>query len=709
MAPKVDQGTLIILDIGRNTAEPDEKNKKSFFEAARECTARLIERKIMSQGKNQMGIMLLGSKKTKNNMASQCEGAFRRIELVAQMQDPTWKMIRDVPEQPSNNQGDWLEAVIAAADHFKNEVSGVNIASKKIVLMTNFQNPTKLDRDDVEQVLNGLKDDNFELDVIGPDIYGENQKGDDLELARQFVEATNGATAPFDATMSYLLYHRKKITKPTPWNVDLSIGPNAKIPVSVYIRLEDNPKIVKKWNKCVKDPVTYKGSASEAIVREKVHVNTENQTVVEANEVIKGYNYGQQIIPFADYDKTMLYQSGEKCLAVYGFTYANNVTWQNLTGQSLYYIFGQKGNRKAQDAVECLVKCLHELNMVGIVRRVYQKGNAPKMYAIMPVIDTNNFICLSMAAICYKDEIKSMAFPPTNLKKYNCTNEQVNAFKDLIKAMDLMKAYDEFDEAEAFPTAQTVSPSAQYMLDCIAFRAMNPGKPLLQPRDEIMELFKLPPAIEVRTRAPLENLKKLLILNEIEVKARKPRKDDAQFDNLPIKPSDDPVPTTSAQTNGENNMPKIQLPKKTDEVLNIGTVDPVSDFKALSDKGKTLEDLSSEMIEAIESLVNCNLDGTYSKALNTMKFFRIECVKSDPKYYNNWMQKFKRALVDRKKDDVLKLINEKQLNYILKEENSLSTYEENTNEDSQYYENDTIPNSVDLIIKSEENDMFDEM
>ncbi|KAI5637602.1 ku70/Ku80 beta-barrel domain-containing protein [Phthorimaea operculella] len=631
MPSKVDQGTLIILDIGRNVAEPDEKNGKSFFEAARECTARLIERKIMSQGKNQMGIMLVGSKKTKNNMASQCEGAFRRIELVAEMQDPTWKMIRDLPEQPSDKQGDWLEAVIAAADHFKHGVPGVHIASKKIVLMTNFQNPTKLDGEDIEQVR------------------------------------------------------------------------------IVFIRLEDNPKIVKQWQKCVKDPVTNKGSASEAIVREKVQVNTENQTVVEATEVIKGYNYGQQIIPFADYDQTMLYQSGEKCLSVYGFTYANNMTWQNLTGSSLYYIFGQKGNKKAQDAVECLVKCLHELNMVGIVRRVYARGNAPKMYAIMPVIDTNNFICLSMAAICYKDEIKSMAFPATNLKKFNCTDEQVNAFKDLIKAMDLMKAYDEYDEAEAFPIAQTVSPSAQYVLDCIAYRAMNPGKPLPQPRDEIMDLFKLPPAIEVRSRAPLEKLKKLFTLNEIEVKAKKPRKNDAQFDNLPMKPSDDPVPTTSTQTNGDSNMPKIQLPKKTDDVVSIGTVDPVSDFKALSDKGKTLEDLSSEMIEAIESLVYCNLDGTYAKALNTMRFFRTECVKSDPKHYNTWLRKFKMALVDRKKDDVLKLINEKQLNYILKEENNLSTYEENSNEDSQYYENDTIPNSVDLVIKPEENDMFDEM
>lgn len=102
MAPKkVDQGALIIIDVGRNVSTPEEKGEKSFFEQARECATRLIERKIISQGNNLVGIMLLGSKKTKNGMAEEVEGAFRHIEVFSELVTPTWQMIRELPSTVS--------------------------------------------------------------------------------------------------------------------------------------------------------------------------------------------------------------------------------------------------------------------------------------------------------------------------------------------------------------------------------------------------------------------------------------------------------------------------------------------------------------------------------------------------------------------------------------------------------------------------------
>lgn len=558
-------------------------------------------------------------------------------------------------------------------------------------------------------MLSGLQEDNFEIDIIGPDIHDENHDSNDIELAKQFATVTNGATEPFCNIMQYLLFHKKKLKNPTPWNVDLSIGPNIKIPASVYIRLRDEP-VVKSWQKAVKDRVTSTASTSEGIMKHTDFVNTDNQTAVDKNNIIKGYNYGQTVIPIGECDKTMLYESGQKCLSVYGFTHATNINWQTLCGDGLQYIFGRKGNKKAQNAIQCLVMCLHELKLVGLVRRVYNNGNAPKMFAVMPVIDTNNFICLSMTEVCFKEDIKNITFPSTNLKKFACTDKQVNAFKDLIHAMDLTKAYDEsFDEAEAFPIAETVSPSAQYILDCIAFRAMNAGKPLPQPRDEIMMLFKQPPLIEKRSRDPLEKLKQLFTLNEVEVKTRNKKNNDIQSDNIPMKAFDDPI-TNDDNNGGVADAPKIQLPKKTNEVVRIGTIDPIEDYKALSNKDKKLSDLAPELTDAIESLIYYNIDGNYSKALDAISFFRCECVKTEPSHYNIWLQKFRTALVERKKQEVVNLIAERQLSFILKEENPLSNYEtEDSHDDSQAYENETIPNSTDLNLPSTVNDMFDEM
>lgn len=505
--------------------------------------------------------------------------------------------------------------------------------------------------------------------------------------------------------MRYLLFHKKKAVSARPWNVDLSIGPNIKIPVSCYIRIRDEP-VVKSWRKAIKDPVTNTASTTEGIMKTKEHVNTDNQAVVEPTEVIKGYHYGQKIIPFTECDQSMLYESGEKCLSVYGFTAASNISWQCLNGNGLTYIFGRKGDKKSQQALRCLVECLQELNLTGVVRRVYNKNNAPKMFALIPVIDNNNFICLSLIELCFKEDIKFMSFPSTNFKRFACSDEQVNAFKDLIKAMDLTRAYDEtFDDTEAFPVAQTFSPFAQYVLDCIAHRAMNPGKPLPQPRDDIMNLFKVPPLIEKRSKEHTEKLKSLFILNKVEKKERK-KKTAVLDDDLFVKPFDIEV------SNGHNHddMPKITLPVKSDiKIEHVGTIDPIGDFTKLKITEKPLSELTAEMASAIENLIYYNLDGNFSKAFNAMQHLRKECIKNNPALYNEWLKTFKVALNDRNKKDIIDMISEKNLSFILKSDNSSSTYEtEDSHNDTQLYENDTVPNSGELTIQSEVNDLFDE-
>lgn len=704
MPPKIDQGLIIILDNGRNVANADEKDKKSFYEMARECAARIIETKILSQAKNSyVGVILLGSKNTKNSVAEQAPGEFKHIELLSALQTPTWQMIRELPESPSKSKGDWMDALIVAADHFKNGVYGVKIIKTKIILLTNFCTLTKYDHDEIQQVLNGFKADNLEVNVIGPNLYDEgNIKNNDFELARLFVEQTKGVAEPFGSAMSFLLFHQRKSVNSVAWNSDLSIGPDLKIPISSYIKIDDKP-VVGKWTKKVKDPVTSKPSKEEAIKKERIFYNAENHSKVESDSRTKGYQYGQQIIPFTQNEETELYASGEKGLTVYGFTHKENIQWQCLTDVGLSYVFGRKGDVKAQQAVKCLVECLLELNLVGVARRVCISNYAPKMYTLIPNVDNENGICLSMIQLCYKENIKHMVFPLTNLKKYSCTDAQVNAFKELIEAMDLTKAYDDtYDDTEAFPIGETVSPTAQYILDCIAFRSLNPAAPLPPPKDEIMTLFKVPPLVEMRSRGALEKIEKLFPLNKIEPRPKKNKQQQESPQTLTV------LPVTKKAENEPFEIPKISLfmDKNSTETTSIGTMNPIDDYKALTNKGKSLSDLATEMTESIQSLLYYNLHDDSKKAVNAMKFFRNECIKSDPSIYNNWLQKLKMSLNHEKNTKVLEVINEHELNVILKSESSLSTYE---NEDSQLYENDTIPNTLPVVIDPEVDALFDEM
>lgn len=508
--------------------------------------------------------------------------------------------------------------------------------------------------------------------------------------------------------MRYLLFHKKKAPNPTPWNVDLCIGPNLKIPISCYIRIKDE-SVVGKWKNLVRDPLTLKASTTEGIKKEKTYYNTENQSVSEFTDISKAYHYGEVLIPLAESDKSMLYKSGDKGLFLYGFTDVNKIQWQSLSGDGIHYLFGRKGDTKSQHAIRCLVECLETMKLAGIVRKVHYNNTAAKMYALMPVIDRDNYVCLSLLPLCFKEEIKHMMFPPINMKKYSTTNEQVNAFKDLIKAMDLAKSYDEtFDDTEAFPIAEAVSPAAQYILDCIAYRALNPGKPLPEPRDEIMALFKVPPLIEKRSRQPLEKIKQLFTLKEIEQKIKRTKMTEK---GEPNSLDNEQASTTDIKQPGNKDfIPRIALPTASVKVQKIGTIDPVGNFIELINAGKTLSDLTADMTVAIESLIYFSLDESYTKALNAWVHFRNECVKDNPILYNTWLQTFKLELNSRKKDDILNIISERNLDYILKCENSLSTFDNVfSHDESQMYKNDTVPDATDIKINEEVNDMFDEM
>lgn len=561
------------------------------------------------------------------------------------------------------------------------------------------------------QAIKGFKEEGYEVDILGPDIYSDEHDKESIQLARQFVESTDGATATFEHTMQYLLFHRKKAVKANPWNVDLSIGPNIKIPVSSYIRLKVEPAL-KKCMKAVKDPIANTTSTSETLVKIREFVNQDNEKV-EQSDTITGYHYGQKIVPFSECDKDMLYKSGEKCLSIYGFTNADNIQWQNLSGDGLQYVYARKDDKKAQEVLKCLVMNLHELNLVGIVRKVHNNNNAPKMFALLPVIDTN-FVCLSMIALIYKEDIKQMSFPSTNLKKHECTDEQVNAFVDLIKAMDLTKAYDEtFDDSEAFPIAECYSPSAQYVFDCIAFRAMNPDKPLPKPRKEIMDLFEVPPMLVKNAKEPINKIKTLFTLNKVESKPK--RNKDIGMDIDLLQPLIDMQSgldqNMKAEDAGISDIPKVTMPAPEIPITvkNISTVDPVGNYKALKNQNKTLSELGPEMTKVIENLIIYNIDGNYSKAVDAMKYLRNDYVKDDPTNYNSWLQKFKLELHESDKKNVLNLIMENKVGFILKEENALSTYDtEDSHEESQLYENDTIPQSAELTIASEVQDMFDD-
>lgn len=683
-------GMLIIFDIGKNVSEVDEKSNESFFQKARQCVIRIIEEKIISKSTDLVGLVFLGSDKTDNELADQCPGSFNNIQLVP-LKKPDWKMIREFPDKPTNKTGDWFEALLVSANYYKNQYSGAKIITYKIILVTNFHASALLGSN-IEQVVQGFKE-RFKVIVIGWN-PSDGNKTDDVLLAKHFVKITQGSFATFEEALNVLLFHRKKATKPMPWNVNLSIGPNIKIPVSSYGKTRKCDQIVGTWQPALKDPVLQELDSDVGVTKKTELINIETNMVVDVQNTIQGYVYGERVIPFSKYDKEMFYKSGDKCLSIYGFTNAADVKWQNLAGDGVSYIFPRPGMKTAHTALTCLIKCMIDMNLVAVARRVYNNGNAPIMHVLSPLLEEGCY-CLSAIAINFKDDIKNMNFPSTDAAKYSCNNEQVNAFKELIESMNLMEAYDKtYDSREAFPTAETVNPSIQHIFDSIAFRALNPEKHVPPPRDDLMVLLNVPPLVEERSRAALKKLKAVLNLKKCSNVIIKKNVANVESNIL----NDD---LNSSKVTAPTDIPKVMIPKVKYDVNDIGTLNPVDDFKILLNKGKAHADLFKEIIDVLETMLYIDHENNSDRILDIFAFLKEECEKTDPEPFNAWFKNFKKDLVENQRDDILKF-----LNVIRVGEDDVADENE---VDSQVYQCDTIPDSAELSILTEVRDFFDEM
>ncbi|CAH2043304.1 unnamed protein product, partial [Iphiclides podalirius] len=142
----------------------------------------------MCQGKDLIGVILMGTKETKNSLAEQCPGSFKHIKFFSELELPAWKTIRELPSVPTQYRGDWFDALVVAADYFKNGFSGIKCLNRRIILMTNFECYSSVDENDFKQALNGFKEGDIQVDVIGCDIYSEICKNNDIDLVKKIVE-----------------------------------------------------------------------------------------------------------------------------------------------------------------------------------------------------------------------------------------------------------------------------------------------------------------------------------------------------------------------------------------------------------------------------------------------------------------------------------------------------------------------------------------
>jgi len=194
------------------------------------------------------------------------------------------------------------------------------------------------------------------------------------------------------------------------------------------------------------------------------HLNDEDETEVEMENVVKGYRYGKSLIPISDADEQAMKMEAPRCLSLLGFTRAESIRQHQIVGSSVQIIVPDPADEHAGVAMSAFIRALYETNMAGILRYVWRNNSQPKLTAIVPHIKAD-YQCLMMFQVPYMEDVRQYTFAslPGTRKQFEPSDDQLKAVDDLISNMDLMKAdIDEDGErCEALKPKLTCNPLIQ--------------------------------------------------------------------------------------------------------------------------------------------------------------------------------------------------------------------------------------------------------
>lgn len=108
-----------MLDVGENTLVSSGKGGTSFFQRAKNCVSKIIQKKIFAKPNDEVALILMGSDDTKNDLNKSLSG-FNNIEEKIPLQMPTWEMVRALDQlTPCDFSCDWVDSLVVALNFVK--------------------------------------------------------------------------------------------------------------------------------------------------------------------------------------------------------------------------------------------------------------------------------------------------------------------------------------------------------------------------------------------------------------------------------------------------------------------------------------------------------------------------------------------------------------------------------------------------------------
>ncbi|XP_067890794.1 X-ray repair cross-complementing protein 5 [Heterodontus francisci] len=686
MARAAKSAIVLCWDVGFTTYNSPPR-EDTPFDQAKKVLLMFVQRQVFAESKDEIALVLFGTDGTSNPLATSDQ--YQNITVHRNLMIPDFDFLEDVQSgiRASDHQADFLDALIVCMDLLQKQTLGKKYEKLHIAVFTDLNSPFSSDQLDV--ITSSMKKAGITLQFFLPfalDAVSMRDGGDAAErrwntspgkeltaLQKEGVRMVRKVMLSLDEeggldevftfreSVERLSIFKKIERKPMAWPCQLTIGSRITINIVGYKAMTEE-KVKKSWIS-----VDAKTLRKEDVRRETVYcLNDDNETEVTKEDTIQGFRYGSDIIPFSQVDQEqMKYKTSGKCFSVLGFTKSTQILQHYYVGRQVLKVFAAKDDEHAAVALSALIHSLEELDMVAIVRYVYDRRSNPQVGVAFPVIK-DKYECLVYIQLPFMEDLRQFTFTSLkNNKKGTSSEEQLSAVDALIDSMSLV--VDDGEEIEdLFKVSKVPNPHFQRLFQCLHYKAFQPDEPLPPIDPYLKTMLNSPQELAGSCLASLDQLKKLFTLQDSGKKKEQKiaqqifkDKDAEELDAKRAQPAEDFNIVTLAEGN----------------VTTVGSLTPAKDFQTLvHQKNFNFREVTKQLMERIYQFLEVKNREYYMKSMDCIRVCREEASKvGESQHFNMLLKTLKENVEAKGLQEFWELIVQEAVTLITKDEAAEST------------------------------------
>ncbi|XP_034708614.1 ATP-dependent DNA helicase 2 subunit KU80-like isoform X5 [Vitis riparia] len=572
----------------------------------------LLQKKLIYNKKDLVGIVLFGTKVTKNELTKKV-GGYKHVLVSQDNKVVDGDLVEAVRELPRGTfAGEFLDAIVVGMDMLikKFLLTKRGKIKKRLCLITSALCPTKgpykgAKEDEIGTIAEQMTAHGMRLECIvargrlSGNMNMRIMEENDL-LLKLFSKKTIAKTVYVECPTSLLGALRTRNVAPvTIFRGDLELSPKMEIKVWVYKKSAEELPVLKLYSD--EAPPTDKFATHEVRVNLQYKSVEDPSKVVPLTQRIKGYSYGPQVVPISSAEWEAVKFEPEKGVKLLGFTDASNIM-RHYYKKDVNIFIAEPGNTKAILAVSALARAMKEMNKVAILRCVWRRK---QRNAIIGILTPN---------VSEKDSVPNEG--------------QQEAADNLVQMLYLAP----FGREESLLPDVTPNPVLERFYRYLELKSKKPYA-AVPPVDKTLKTITEPdPKLLAQNKSIIDEFKRRFELKQ-NPKLKKSTRDrqSGVKEEANIGESSD-----AGAINSVENTSVITMVKK------IGDSTPIQDFEAMMSHtespewvGKAIKEMKNKIFDLVQ---NSNERDNHLKALDCLVAFRKGCIlEQKPTEFSNFL------------------------------------------------------------------------